>query len=270
MTRLQRTKLRNVTEADKDVHPDGQLTLLHPATAIMMFDAYIFELGGLVRKDSPQGAAQIGYWIDPNWTFVAAFVEGFHRCISELMFRLDKSLRQERGYSALETMKVRLLRPESEPEVLLESHARTIDDLYQRVLHAIDGRAFTESVALQERMLTALLRNTLEMHELDAPDTLVELINSARELDAHFELDTACSLWDRVHAWRRERNKAIHGPRSSVFEAPISIADADAQAHKTAEMGVSLIDEVRTWCIEARARSLDMSLPRPRSSRPAH
>jgi hypothetical protein len=267
---LERSKFRAGLEYDEYVHPGGQLTLLHPGTAIMLFDAYIHSLGQLVGKQAPESGAKLGYWIDPNWTFVAAFVDRFHQCIGELILLAEQEERQERGYSTLEAMRIALLRPESKPEPLLEAHARTINELVRRIADAIENGAYTEAIALEERVLSTLLGITLQVHGLVVPQSLVDRINKARELDGDLRLGTAPGLWARAHAWRQGRNTAIHGDDPSIFEPPIPMHETDAQTRKTADMGIGLLGDVRAWCIEARARSLDMSLPRPRDNPLAH
>jgi hypothetical protein len=267
---LQRSEFRGGLEYDENVHPGGKLTLLHPGTAIMMFDDYIYALGEVVGKRAPETIAQLGYWIDPNWTFVAAFVDRFHQCVGELMLSTEQEKRQERGYSSFEAMKLARLRPKSEPEALLEAHAQSINEIDRRISSAIKSSAYTEAVALQEKMLSTLLGVTLQMHDVVVPNTLFDRIDSARELDARLKLGTAPDLWARAHAWRQGRNKAMHGVESSIFEPPAPMHQADAQTRKTADIGVSLLGDMRSWCIEARARSLDLSLPRPRADGPAH
>lgn len=255
---------------DERTYPGGRITLLPVGTAVMIFDYYVFSLGALAGKAPTLENRQAGYWVDPDWTFVATFVDRFYACIAEVMFKADREERQQKGYSAMEAMRLAALRQGIDANNLLEERLRRIRSLRSEVEEALHKEAYKEAVAIQEELISRLISDALEIHGRQVPDRLLEIVTAADKLSRDCQLGVSIDLWSRVHHWRKSRNSIIHAKRESIFTTPEPIETGRLRAKQAAQEGVALVTEVEAWSIDARARSLDMSLPRPTRALPAH
>lgn len=251
-------------------HPAGRVTLLPVGSAVMIFDHYIYALGELVGKPPNSTDQRAGYWIDPQWTFVSTFVDRFYACIAEHMHKADREQRQQKGYSAFEVLRLAGLQPEKDAESLLALRAARVSDLRAQMRNAMDKQSYTEAVAIQESLFTRLLSDALEMHGRKVPERLSDVVDAACNLGIERDIAVPLGLWARVHAWRKARNVIIHAPRESILAEPEPIEDALRRAESAAHDGKALVAEIEAWSIEARAQSLDMSLPRPTRLQPTH
>lgn len=269
LPRLLRTRFAPGVPYEERTHPGGQITLLPVGTAVMIFDYYVFNLGVLIDKP-PLVNRQAGYWIDPGWTFVSTFIDRFYACITELMIKTDREERQRDGYSMLEVMRLEVLRKGVDAIALLEKRASLIRELHGQMVEALRKEAYTEAVAIQKTLFTRLLSDALEIHERQVPDRLAEVITAADKLSRERRLTDCHDLWARVHLWRKARNLITHAPRESIFSQPEPPEAGRLRAKQAAMDGAELVAEAEVWSIEARARSLEMSLPRPTRTLPAH
>jgi len=255
---------------DERTHPGGRITLLPAGTAVMIFDQYVVRLGELAGRPLPPGVPQAGYWIDPGWTFVGTFMDRFYVCVADLMHKVDREERQRVGYSRFEILRLKGLRSDVDVEELLIERVERVRELDREMQEALEKRANIEAVGRQAELFHRLLGDALEIHGRQVPDGLMDIINAAAKLSHQSELAAQNGLWARLHDWRKQRNAVIHPPRESMFSQPERVDTVNARARATAQEGATLVAEVQAWSIEARARSLDMSLPRPARATPTH
>ncbi|MBJ7574672.1 hypothetical protein [Luteimonas sp. MC1828] len=180
---VEQSRFKDGLPYDEAVHPGGSVTLLHIATAIRIFDRYIFCVGGLLDCSPTDPVPQSGFWIDPGWCYTAAFFDGFQRCISNHMLSIDEKDRQERGYSLLEVMNLGKERLGADVEALLARHSQVTDTWLDRMAAALATGAFVEAVSAQQRLLEMLMQQTLEVFSKPRSDRLVDLVAAAKELD---------------------------------------------------------------------------------------
>jgi len=263
---VQNQKLVDWTPEFADVYPNKVRTFIHMGGLFSVFYVWISAIGyELMEIPRPEKTTKYYDWVDPQWTHVYEFIDGFHNGLFDFCKEFDRESISETGYSNFEALHLARERGVDYDEAAsdLKQRNQAQNEAISQINAAIESGFYLEAITLQECLISNCLYNNLKAkNNLSKSTTLYELLKKITRKSAKISLDDRM-LFDSIEAWRKKRNTAIHGFISSDrIELNQSRLEFIRFSEDTAKVGVELCRDIGIWFEHESVNYLETRFPK--------
>jgi hypothetical protein len=248
---VQNQNLVDWTSEFADVYPDKVRTFIHVGGLFSVFYMWISAIGyELMEIPRPENTTKYYDWVDPQWTHVYEFIDGFHNGLFDFCKEFDRKNIGNAGYSNFEAFHAAKEKGVDYEKVVsdLKQRNKAQSEAVSQINAAIESGFYLEAITLQECLISNCIYNSLKAKKNTPKSaTLYELIKKATKKSTKLNSDDR-ELFEKIEVWRKKRNTAIHGFISSDrIELNQSRLEFIRFSEDTAKEGVELCRGIGIW-----------------------
>lgn len=231
------------------IYPTGHKTLVHIVASMKVGHFFIADIGyRLLKMPEPKEVSKYFEWCD-DMTFTHTYINRFHNQLFSFLKTFDRAQAKSIGFShfeALSLAKNKDVEYDCAVSQLQERH-KSYQAAIAQINSSIESGFYLEAIALEECFLSHCIHNFLENTGVEQSgsnfNSLIRDILSFKDTSRKPE-----GLFERIDAWRLQRNRSIHGYfTASTDDFGTSRELFQELSQSTALAGIELVNETLDW-----------------------